>query len=105
MCTSDHTWKKRLALLEVESCAVGSKTFSPPRDCSESFSRSPTQHSEILNRVPALHLAVITCWLENVIRYLLTSAIWRPTSESCECWNEIVKIEVIMQNYTILNFA
>ena len=26
----------------------------------------------------------ITCWLENVIRYLLTSAIWWLTSESCE---------------------
>ena len=43
---SGHTWKKRLALLEVESCAVGSKTFSPPQDCSESFSHSPIQNSE-----------------------------------------------------------
>ena len=43
-----------------------------------------------------LRLAVITCWLENVIRYLLTSAIWWPSSESCEIKNERVVIWLIV---------
>ena len=92
---SKHTWQQ-LALLEVESCAVGCKTFSPPQDCSENFSHSPIRSSEILNKV---QLRSCT-WLANW-DYLLVGECDKISLDFC---NLVADFRILWDEWLVIEF-